>query len=173
MLKKLRKIKVKTLVMLGLAVDIGRKNNYPANVISNSWNNAFTFDDVPCASMEGFLQSLKHEEEVSQREICGMRGKKAKKMATTNWRATQTLYWKGRAFGRETDEFRQLVRSAYQALFNQNRQFRSALLATKNKRLFHSHGLTDPKKTILTEQEFCAFLTELRASNANDVSTKI
>lgn len=40
-------------------LDIKWKNPYPANVLSNFYSNAFVIDGVHCASMEGFLQSLK------------------------------------------------------------------------------------------------------------------
>ena len=40
-------------------IDIHSKGDYPANVLSNFYPNEFELDGVRCASMEGFLQSLK------------------------------------------------------------------------------------------------------------------
>lgn len=49
-------------------------------------------------------------------------------------------------------------------MFEQNERFRAALMETRGKELYHSRGERNPYKTILTEQEFCAILTELRDS---------
>lgn len=51
-------------------------------------------------------------------------------------------------------------------MFSQSREFREALMSTKDKMLLHSNGENDPKKTILTEIEFCSILTELRDKQA-------
>ena len=55
-------------------------------------------------------------------------------------------------------------------MFDQNERFRAALMASRGRRLYHSQGNTDPFKTILTEQEFCTILTEIR--EAYDVRDK-
>ncbi|MBO4599746.1 MAG: hypothetical protein J5641_03300 [Bacteroidales bacterium] len=153
-------------VCRGKAVDIWSTGRYPANVLSNLCDNEFVFDGVRCGSMEGFLQSLKTEDEDYQLQICRMGGRVAKKEAEDvrlfSWRERQTLYWKGKAMQRQSEEFAQLVREAYRAMFEQNQRFRDALLATKGKRLYHRRGGDAPAKTILTEKEFCEILTELR-----------
>ena len=47
-------------------------------------------------------------------------------------------------------------------MFDQSERFRAALMATRGMKLYHSRGKSDPFKTILTEQEFCQILTDLR-----------
>ena len=47
-------------------------------------------------------------------------------------------------------------------MFDQSERFRAALMATRGMKLFHSRGMSNPYKTILTEQEFCQILTDLR-----------
>jgi predicted NAD-dependent protein-ADP-ribosyltransferase YbiA (DUF1768 family) len=42
-------------------MDIGSGNGYPGASLSNFAPHPFTIDGVECASMEGFLQSLKFE----------------------------------------------------------------------------------------------------------------
>ena len=157
---------VRRQVCRGKAVDIWSTGRYPANVLSNLCDNEFVFDGVQCGSMEGFLQSLKTEDEDYQLQICRMGGRAAKKEAEDvrlfSWRKRQTVYWKGKAMHRQSEEFALLVREAYKAMFEQNQCFREALLSTKGKRLYHSRGEDDPTKTILTEKEFCEILTELR-----------
>lgn len=54
-----RKIRIRWQVWRGKAIDIWSKSQYPANVLSNLYDNSFCYDSVECGSMEGFLQSLK------------------------------------------------------------------------------------------------------------------
>lgn len=157
-----RNLVVKFMVWRGKAVDVWSKSTYPANVLSNLYNNGFLFDGVICNSMEGFLQSLKQKDSVKQRQICGLEGKEAKKMSSVEWQNNQIVYWKRQAINRQSEMYLQLVRRAYRAMLEQNKRFSTALMATQSKRLYHSRGEKNPYKTILTEQEFCNILTELR-----------
>ena len=43
-------------------LDIRSNGRYPSNVLSNMCSNGFRFDGMVCGSMEGFLQSLKHQD---------------------------------------------------------------------------------------------------------------
>ena len=47
-------------------------------------------------------------------------------------------------------------------MFEQNERFRTALMSTRGQILYHSRGESNPFKTILTEDELCTILTELR-----------
>lgn len=154
----------------GRALDIWSTGEYPADVLSNLCSNRFRLDGVECQSMEGFLQSLKYEDPVRQRQICSMKGRNAKRQSTTTWQTDQIVWWKGRAIDRQGTEYQDLLRRVYQAMFDQNDRFRAALMASRGRRLYHSQGNTDPFKTILTEQEFCTILTEIR--EAYDVRDK-
>ncbi len=51
-------------------MDISSKGKGPARRLSNFAANAFVLDGVACASMEGFLQSLKFENPDTQVEVC-------------------------------------------------------------------------------------------------------
>ena len=146
----------------GKAIDIWSKSKYPAYMLSNLHDSIFIFDDVECHSMEGLLQSLKHQDEGKQRQICKLKGMDAKRMSSTDWQKDQIVWWKGKAIKRKSNDFMKLITEAYAALYQQNQSFREALLATKGKRLLHSRGKKDPHETILTEKEFCTILTELR-----------
>ena len=157
-----RRLYIKWLVWRGKAVDIWSKSDYPADVLSNLCSNGFRFDGMVCGSMEGFLQSLKQKDKDKQRQICSMKGKNAKKMASTGWQTEQIIWWKGVAIDRQSNEYMQLERRAYLAMFEQNERFRTALMSTRGQKLFHSRGESNPFKTILTEDELCTILTELR-----------
>lgn len=66
---------------------------------------------------------------------------------------------------RQGGELAALVCQAYNAMFEQSEGFRTALMATCGMTLYHTKGESNPYKTILTEQEFCCILTELRENH--------
>ena len=143
-------------------LDIRSNGLYPSNVLSNLCSNGFRFDGMICGSMEGFLQSLKRKELDKQRQICSMKGGNARKMSVTSWQTDQIVWWKGQAIDRQSEEYQQLIKRAYQAMFEQSERFRTALMQTRGMVLAHSSGKESPYKTILTPAEFCSILTELR-----------
>ena len=51
-------------------MDIDSRNPYPSGELSNLYPHKFIFENVECASMEGFLQSLKVNNENLQVQIC-------------------------------------------------------------------------------------------------------
>lgn len=147
-----------------MAVDIWSRGGYPADVLSNLCSNGFRFDGVLCGSMEGFLQSLKHKDKTKQLQLCQMKGRRARKMTVPGWQTDQIVWWKGNAIDRQSTDFMTLVKAAYRSMFEQNERFRTALMSTRGKRLYHSRGEKNPYKTILTEKEFVGILTDLRDS---------
>lgn len=146
-------------------MDIGSGAGYPSASLSNFAPHPFVIDGVECASMEGFLQSLKFESVEMQTYVCTLVGKAAKfKGKKKKWFQTQTLYWRGVAIKRDSDEYQQLLDRAYDAL-NENEGFRKALEATGNATLTHSIGKNNIRETVLTTREFCSRLTRLREQN--------
>lgn len=143
-------------------LNIRSNGQYPSNVLSNLCSNGFRFDGMVCGSMEGFLQSLKQQDLEKQRSICSMKGGNARKRSVTSWQTDQIVWWKGRAINRQSEEFAILVREAYQAMFDQNERFRTALMQTRGMNLSHTDGEDNPYKTILTPKEFCGMLENLR-----------
>ena len=145
-------------------LDIRSNGLYPSNVLSNMCSNSFRFDGMVCGSMEGFLQSLKRKELDKQRQICSMKGGNARKMSVTSWQTDQIVWWKGQAIDRQSEEFQQLIRRAYQAMFCQSERFRAALMQTRGITLVHTSGEPSSYKTILTPAEFCGILMDMRDS---------
>ena len=148
-------------------LDIRSNGLYPSNVLSKLCSNGFRLDGILCGSMEGFLQSLKHKEKDKQLQICSMKGGNARKHSVTSWQTDQIVWWKGQAIDRQSEEYQKLLRRAYQAMFDQSERFRSALMSTRGITLIHSSGVKNPFKTIITEQEFCQILTEMRDNYDN------
>ena len=143
-------------------LDIRSNGAYPSGVLSNLCSNGFRFEGVVCGSMEGFLQSLKQQEKSKQLQICQMKGGNARKHSVTSWQTDQIVWWKGQAIDRQSEEYQKLLRRAYQAMFDQSERFRAALMQTRGITLTHSSGEKSPYKTIITEQELCQILTEMR-----------
>lgn len=143
-------------------MDIGSGSGWPAAALSNFSPHPFVIDGVECASMEGFLQSLKFKEPDMQIEVCKLVGKAAKfKGKKKKWWKTQTLHWQGQEFKRDSQEYQDLLDRAFDALA-QNTSFQKALLATNNATLTHSIGKSKKQETVLTKQEFCSRLMKIR-----------
>ena len=145
-------------------MDIGSKAGYPASSLSNFTPHPFELDGVSCASMEGFLQSLKFSNPDVQREVCKLTGLAAKfrgKKRNKAWKRIQTLWWQGKAFDRHGEEYQNLLDRAFEAL-SKNESFQRALLASGNATLGHSIGNRNPSETVLTTREFCSRLTRIR-----------
>ena len=150
-------------------VDIYSKGEYPANALSNFYPHFFIFDDVPCACMASFLQSLKFKNPKKQRKICLLEGRTAKKKGERKfwWKWTGLVYWKGKSYRRAGSEFESLLVRAYNVLY-QNGEFALALADADGKTLTHTLGDKYKQKTILTEEEFITRLNALRTTHNKD-----
>lgn len=143
-------------------MDIGSGSGWPAAALSNFAPHPFVIDGVACASMEGFLQSLKFKEPEMQKEVCKLVGKAAKfKGKKKKWWREQTLHWQGQKLKRDSQEYQDLLDKAFLAL-STNASFQKALLATGDATLTHSIGKNKQSETVLTKQEFCSRLMKIR-----------
>lgn len=144
-------------------MDIG-SSGYPASALRNFAPHEFEFDGVSCASMEGLVQAFKFDKEHIQVEVCKLVGVAAKyrgKKRNKAWRRAQTLWWKGRAYARDGDEYQRLLDRAFDALAT-NDAFRRALIASGTSTLTHAIGKTRVTDTVLTQREFCSRLMRMR-----------
>lgn len=149
-------------------MDIGSGSGYPSAALSNFAPHPFVFDGVECNSMEGLLQSFKFSNPEMQKEVCKLVGKQAKfKGKKKKWFKTQTLYWQGEEFKRDSEEYQRLLDRAYDAL-STNDGFKRALLATGNAILIHTIGKTKQSETVLTRAEFCSRLMAIRERLQNE-----
>ena len=152
-------------------MDIRSKGGYPSSALSNFAPHKFVIDGVECASMEGFLQSLKCPHSHVQVEICKLAGKAAKKRgAQYKWQKKGKLYWRGVEYERQGEEYQKLLDRAYNTLTEQNEGFRKAILTTQNAVLAHSMGKRKKSETILTSSEFCSRLTSIRERLKRDTT---
>jgi len=143
-------------------MDIGSGCGYPASSLSNFAPHPFEIDGVKCASMEGFLQSLKFKDPNIQEYVCTLVGKEAKfKGKKKKWWQDQTLCWRGVSMKRDSVEYQQLLDRAYMELYK-NSGFRKALDTTQKAVLTHEMGKRNMSETVLTKNEFCGRLMRLR-----------
>ena len=153
-------------------MDIRSGKTYPSKALSNFAPHPFVLDDVICASMEGFLQSLKFKNPEMQKSICQLVGFAAKRRGKKKkWWEKGILWWQGQEIDRFSDDYQMLLDRAYDAIAK-NSGFRKALLASGDSVLTHSIGKRKPKETILTVSEFCGRLMRLRAKIKYEESRK-
>lgn len=146
-------------------IDISSKmNDFPQfRGVSNLAPKEFVMDGIQFLCLEGFLQALKTNDPDLQMEICSMGGYQAKRRGSKIlWQNKQTLYWQGKAYGRHTEEYQQLISRAFQTCYDQCAEFRKLLAKTGNATITHSIGKEDPTQTILTISEFVNRLMQLR-----------
>ena len=145
-------------------MEIGSKHGGVAGRLSNFTPRPFVFEDVECNSMEGLLQSFKFDKEHIQREVCKLVGLSAKRRGQKRnkaWKSKQTLWWKGVAYERNSDEYQDLLKRAFFSLAK-NSKFASDLLSTMDSTFSHSIGRSKMQETVLTEREFCSMLLKTR-----------
>lgn len=143
-------------------MDIGSGTGYPSSALSNFSPHEFEIDGIKCASMEGFLQSLKFKDVEMQKYVCSLVGVKAKfKGKKKKWWKTQILYWQGVEYKRDSEEYQKLLERAFTAMC-ENSSFQKAIIASGNASYSHSLGKKDITKTVLTEREFVRLLNMCR-----------
>lgn len=98
-------------------IDIKLRGKYPANILSNLSDTNMKLDGVKINSFEGFLQSLKTNDDKTQREFCLMNGLDAKKASKGLARSKRDiiLYWGGNKFKNGSDDFKSLMHRANEA----------------------------------------------------------
>ena len=93
-----------------VTLDVKAKAPYPAGVLSNFVPHVFSFDGIRCASMEGFLQSLKIEDRAEQERVCGLAGPVAQSVGRKyDWSVTGTLWWREKPYDRFSEGYQGLL----------------------------------------------------------------
>lgn len=146
-------------------IDIKASADGAAGILSNLYPHSFQLDGIICGGMEGFIQSLKYPDPTAQMAVASLSGHKARNFGRLglNWMIKQELYWKGKPYARGSRQYKNLIRRAYQACFDQNPLFRETLFHTGLDTLVHYMGNSDQTKTPLTEAEFMFELYRLRS----------
>lgn len=151
--------------MKATVLDIHSRSDDPlAKGLSNFIEYHFVLDGVRCASMEGFLQSLKFEDPTWAARLRSMVGYQAFKVGQegNGWKDTQLLYWQGSPLARASKGYQELLDRAYAAWYEQNPRIAELLIASVGKQLRHTMGKNDPTDSVLVELEYISRLERLR-----------
>lgn len=143
-------------------IDIFAGGSYPSGELSNFNKRPFRLFGCDVMSMEGFLQGLRYKDPRKQKEIFSMHGIDAKRAGKKEKIINNIVYFQGRMIHRMSEQYYRLVKLAYFTMARNNPDFCKALIATGNRELDHSVGKSEPTETILTVQEFCGILYEIR-----------
>lgn len=146
-------------------IDIHSRSADPvAARLSNFELRPFVLDDVRCASVEGWIQSLKFPDLLVQAVVAGLHGYTAFKKGQegNRWKLCQVLWWRGKDYGRDDPSYQALLTRAYDAQFDQNPGVAEDLLKTVGRQLRHTMGKHNSHDTTLTESEYIRQLERLR-----------
>lgn len=144
------------------ALNIRSTASGTAGRLSNFTARRFVFDGVECGSIEGVLQAFKCPDPEKQVEICRLSGSAAKHAgAGLDWRTQQQLYWRGEAYPRRSEAYKQLLTRLYDAVYAQDEAFRADILAIRGAKIDHSMGHSNPEVSVLTREEFLSQLRRL------------
>lgn len=149
---------------LNNVINIRYGQSGPAGGLSNLYPRPFVFRGINCGSVEGVLRGMQFQSQQVQHQIAKLYGHKARRAGTleTSWHDTGLFYWNGKSFNRFSDEYQDFLDELYVSAFTQNNEAKNFLLSTKDAKLIHTVGHTNPNETILTVKEFCGRLTEIR-----------
>lgn len=137
-------------------IEIGGHTKSPLGKrLSNFYERSFVIDGIKCASFEGFIQALKCPDPEKQRELCALVGIKAKRAGKVydSWKEEGHLYWQGTRYKRLSRDYMLLIARVYDAIYEQNPDFRTDLLKVGGASIWHSIGNPDMAQTTLTEVE--------------------
>ena len=149
-----------------------RKDSKEFELLLNEINNArkengngvFSYQGIEIKTMQNLIKSLRVRDDAIQRLVCKSDLRDCNEILSEfkPLYDERTLYWKGKPIKRNSKEYEKLLDKVYFARYMNDPTFRSALNATKGKKLIHSIGKANPEETILTEQEFIHQLEKLR-----------
>ena len=124
----------------------------------------FTFDKVPCTSIQSVIAAFTFWGITEQQKVCQMSGLGVMTLPRRSpypWKQEQKLYWNGKFFDRNSEAYQQLLTSLHDAVYLQDPSFRSSLLALRFHAIesFRGH---DPRETPFTKLEEEVQLNRLR-----------
>lgn len=141
-----------------------KSDDWRASRLSNFSVHSFVLDGEEIASVEGFVQGIKFQEECLIRyHAFHSVGKEAKKNGASA--KNEFVWWKGQAILYGSTEHHQLIERAIRAKFEQNEDAMRALVSTGNLTLIHELGSPESPNTSLPAAIFCDILTRIRSES--------
>ena len=148
--------------------DISDQRGFPFGMLDPSAPVRFEIDGVECASLDGFMESLKFERIVDQKNVTKRVGADAKNQSKNkdfwphNVKADRELYWQGESFKRNSKTFDRLLARVFRQMIR-NPIYHEALMSTEDADFTHSKGKANKKDTVLTKKELTDNLKAVRA----------
>ena len=145
-------------------MEISSGKGHSISLLSTMAAHSFKIDDVKCASIESFIQSMKFDKPSLAASIAGDKSKSAKERGKKNfnWDKDGLIFWKGVGFNRESKQHQDFLDSVIYEVTKQCPEFAKALLETGDSELV-CPGKTRVTESPVTEQEFCLSLTRARS----------
>lgn len=124
----------------------------------------FKFAGYDVSSVNSFIMGLKSNNPAVQKQLLLVPEADVRDVSKTIQPkyCPRTLYWKGKTFSRNSEDYKQLLGKVYKARYKKDSSFRKALRITKKSVLIHSKGKNDIGETVLTEKEFLKILKHLQ-----------
>lgn len=135
-------------------VGYGFSGMYP-KLLSNLFPYKFKFKGHKLNSIECFFQGIKFPSKRYQKKIFKYSGKEAlvlQKASEYNWKETGIIYWQGKQFKRNSEEYDNLVTELYISAL-QNKLYRN-VIKNCNLPIIHAIGEVDKCETTFTRYEF-------------------
>lgn len=141
-----------------------------SSVLSNLFPHKFTLNTIygkkTFNSVEAFLLTICwpgtaigiYDELAS---LSGIDASRAKNVLP-DWKEKQEIMWNGRFIKRDSAEYKELLKLVFDSLFEQSHLFRLGLLKSESKVFMNVSGERDPRKTLITSNEFISLLERER-----------
>lgn len=131
-------------------------HNAMSKLLSNLFPYQFYFRGLKLASIESFFQGIKFKNKKAQKlvfDYSGMPSNHIKMASDFDWQETQTIFFQGKAYNRDSFEYDQLIDELYISLL-QNPLYRNAIKKVGKKQIIHSIGKEEKSETVFTRFEF-------------------
>lgn len=79
-----------------------------------------------------------------------------------DWKDLQAIYWDRRIISRNSSGYQRLLIKAFDELFMQSHLFRLGLMKSRGKVFMCTNGERDPKRTLITRNEFLSLIERER-----------
>ena len=127
----------------------------------------FKFAGYDISSVNSFILALKSDNPEFQKQLMLVSEDKVKEISKNikPRYCPRTLYWNGKTFTRDSEEYKKLLEEVYKTRYKHDYSFRQALRFAKKYTLEHSIGKNDIGDTVLTKNEFINILKNLQKND--------
>lgn len=116
-------------------IDLSDKSSYPGNILNPDSALMFSVEGFMCASIRSFLEGLSIKNPLRQRLVFAMTSEEATKFCRKKRLSKSRVWFQGKAMkrGLQCDELRELIQKAFDAAYEQNGVYKTAVQDMKLK----------------------------------------